>query len=287
MRIFISGITGQLGQALHKCLSEQGVTILETPRWDISDHTIVQKLNDLRPDMVIHTAAMTNVDGAAQDPDTAFKVNAFGTQNIAHACLRSNAEMVYVSSNEIFSGDASEPYREDDKPVPINPYGSSKRSGEQMAAHYMRDGLYIVRTAWLYAPGGNNFPAKIIATADKHKELRVVADEISNPTYVPDLAEAIAQLIHTRAYGIYHLTNSGYCSRYDFAQEILRLSGRETIPIQPITLADYSRPSTVPPFTPLANINGKALGLELRPWQEGLQAYFENSRFILDNLTGE
>lgn len=275
MRIFISGITGQLGQALQKLLTKQGATILETPRWDITDHTIVQKLTNLRPEVVIHTAAMTNVDGAAQDPDLAFKVNAFGTQNIAHACLRVNADMVYLSSNEVFDGYAPEPYREDDKPAPINPYGSSKRSGEQMAAHYLRDNLYIVRTAWLYAPGGNNFPAKIIAAADKHQELRVVNDEVSNPTYVPDLAEAIAHLIHTRAYGLYHLTNSGYCSRYDFAQETLRLSGRAAIPIHPITLADYRRPSTVPPFTPLANINGRALGIELRPWQEGLQAYFE------------
>ena len=274
MRIYITGITGQLGQALKKVLIEQGQTILDTPRWDVADHAIVQKIGDLRPDLVIHTAAMTDVDGAARDPDAAFRVNAFGAQNVAHGCLQANADMIYISTNEVFDGQAEQPYNEADQPAPINPYGSSKRSGEQMATHYLRNRLYIVRTAWVYGLGGNNFPAKMIALADKHKKLRVVADEISNPTYTPDLAAAIAQLLHTRAYGIYHFTNAGYCSRYDFAKEILRLSGREQIPIEPITLADFPRASTVPPFAPLVNNNGKAVGIELRPWLAGLEAYF-------------
>ena len=277
MRIFITGSTGQLGQALHHVLTEQGANILEAPRWDVADHNIVQNIADLRPELVIHTAAMTNVDGAAKDPDTAFNINAFGTQNIAHACLRANADMVYISTNEVFDGQAERPYLESDQPAPINPYGSSKRSGEQMAAHYLKSNLYVVRTAWVYGLHGNNFPAKIIALADKHQELRVVADEIGNPTFAPDLAGAIVQLIQTRAYGTYHFTNSGYCSRYDFAKEVLRLSGREQIPVHPITLAEYPRASTVPPFTALENRNGKALGIELRPWQEGVQAYIAAS----------
>ncbi|MBI1880424.1 MAG: dTDP-4-dehydrorhamnose reductase [Chloroflexi bacterium] len=277
MRVVITGATGQVGRALQKVLAEQGLDVLNTPRFDMADHTIVQKLSNLSPELVIHCAAMTHVDGCARDPDTAFKINAFGAQNVAHACLRCNAEMVYISTNEVFDGRAGQPYREEDQPNPINPYGSSKRSGEQMAARYLKTGLYIVRTAWTFSPGGNNFPAKIIAAADSGNVLRVVTDEVSNPTYAPDLAEAIAQLVQTQAYGIYHFTNTGYCSRYDFAKEILRLSGRERIPVEPITLADYPRPSTVPPFTPLANTRGPALGIELRPWQEALQVYFEES----------
>ena len=277
MRIFITGSSGQLGLALQTRLTEQGATLIEAPRWDISDHGVVQKISDLRPELVIHAAAMTDVDGAARDPDLAFRVNAFGTQNVAHACLQAGADMVYISTNEVFDGQADQPYREDAPPAPINPYGSSKRSGEQMAGHYLRDTLYIVRTAWVYAPGGNNFPAKIIAAADQHKELRIVADEVGNPTYAPDLALAISQLIRTRAYGIYHFTNAGYCSRFEFAKEILRLSGREHIPLQPITLAEYPRASTVPPFAPLANTKGAALGIELRSWQDGLQAYFDET----------
>jgi dTDP-4-dehydrorhamnose reductase len=219
---------------------------------------------------------MTHVDGCAKDPDTAFKINAFGTQNVAHACLRVNAAMLCVSTNEVFDGRADTPYPEDALPNPINAYGSSKRAGEQMAAHYLKDRLTIVRTAWLYGPGSRMFPAKIIEAADKNGELRVVTDEISNPTYTPDLAQAIAQLIETGAYGIYHFTNTGYCSRFDFAREILRLAGRSHIPVQPITLADYPRASAVPPFSPLANTKGPALGIELRSWQAALAAYFES-----------
>lgn len=272
MRTIITGITGQLGQALKQHLSQQAFDILDISRHDVQDHTIVQKLSDYFPELVIHCAAMTNVDGCAKDPDTAFQINAFGTQNIAHACLRCNAEMVYISTNEVFNGRADSPYREDDKPNPINPYGSSKRSGEQMAAHYLKDSLYVVRTAWVYG-GGHMFPEKIAAAADKHGELRVVTDEVSNPTYTVDLAEAIGRLVKTREYGIYHFTNAGYCSRYDYAREVLRLSGREDVPVHPITLADYPRASTVPPFAPLANTKGAALGIELRPWQEALAAH--------------
>jgi dTDP-4-dehydrorhamnose reductase len=276
MRILITGANGQLGQALQHILEDRGDSVVPTdvPEYDITSHDIVDRLAALQPDVMIHCAAMTDVDGCAQNPELAFNINAFGTQNVAHACLRCNADMVAVSTNEVFDGTATKPYRETAPTNPINPYGSSKRTGEQMAARYIKDKLYIVRTAWVYAPEGNNFPSKIIAAADKQGELRVVTDEVANPTYAPDLAAAIVDLIQTRAYGIYHFTNAGHCSRFDFAQEILRQSGREDIPIHPITLADYARPSTVPPFAPLANINGAELGIELRPWQEALQAYF-------------
>jgi dTDP-4-dehydrorhamnose reductase len=276
MRIVITGASGQLGQALHQFLAATGLTLIQPPRFDVADHTTVQYIADLSPDLVIHTAAMTHVDGCATDPDTAFKVNAFGTQNVAHACLRCNAELVYISTNEVFDGRQAQPYREDDRPNPINPYASSKRSGEQMAARYVQQ-LYIVRTAWLYG-GGQKFPAKIVAAADSGRPLKVVTDEISNPTYTLDLAAAIAQLIKTGQYGTYHLTNAGYCSRYDFAREILRLTGRETIPIEPITLADYQRASTVPPFTPLANTRATELGITLRPWQEALADYLRQAK---------
>jgi dTDP-4-dehydrorhamnose reductase len=279
MRILITGANGQLGQSLQHILEDRGDTVIPTdvPEFDLTGHEIVDTLAGFGPDVIIHCAAMTNVDGCAKDPDLAFSINAFGTQNVAHACLRCNADMVAVSTNEVFDGTATEPYQESDPTNPINPYGSSKRTGEQMATRYIGNKLYIVRTAWVYAPEGNNFPSKIIAAADKHGELRVVTDEVGNPTYAPDLAAAIVKLIQTRAYGIYHFTNAGHCSRFDFAQEILRQSGRENIPIHPITLADYPRPSTVPPFAPLANINGAELGIELRPWQAALQAYFEES----------
>ena len=275
MRVIITGASGQLGSALYQELTDQGFDIIDIPDWpeiDISDHSIVPMLSGLYPELVIHCAALTDVDACAEDPESAFKVNAFGTQNVAHACLRCNAEMVYISTNEVFSGRSGEPYHEDDKPQPVNPYGSSKRAGEQMASNYLRSGLYIVRTAWLFG-GGHMFPEKIIAAADERGDLKVVSDEISNPTYTYDLAAAISQLVRTRRYGIYHLVNSGYCSRYDFAREVLRLSGREDIPVNLITLSEYARPSIVPPFTALVNTRAATLGITLRPWQQALAAH--------------
>lgn len=274
MRVLITGENGQLGTALQKVLPEQGFSLIPAPRseFDITDHTIVQKINHASPDVVIHCAAMTHVDGCAEDPDAAFRVNAFGAQNVAHGCMRCNADLVHISTNEVFDGQSDRPYTEEDDPNPINPYGSSKRSGEKMAIRYQPK-TYVVRTAWLYAPGGNNFPAKIMAAADKHGKLKVVTDEIGNPTYVPELAEAITNLVRTRAYGIYHLVNEGYCSRYDFAKEILRLSGRGDVPVEPVTLAGYQRASLVPTFTPLANTKGAELGITMRPWEEGLLDY--------------
>ena len=275
MRIIITGANGQLGQALLTVFSNHDVIPTDIPDFDITENSIVQRFSDMRPELIIHGAAMTNVEGCAKDPDTAFKINAFGTQNVAHACLRTNADMVYISTNEVFDGRSDTPYSEDARPNPINAYGSSKRAGEQMAANYVKDKLYIVRTAWLYGDNERMFPPKIMAAADQHGELSVVIDEVSNPTYAPDLARAIAQLIETRAYGTYHFTNTGYCSRYDFARDILRLSGRARVSVRPITLADYPRASSVPHFTALANTKGHNLGIELRPWQEALDAYFE------------
>ena len=282
MRVIITGASGQLGQALYQEFAYQGFNIIDIPDWpeiDIGEHSIVTILSGLYPELVIHCAALTDVDACAKDPESAFKVNAFGTQNVAHACLRCNAEMVYISTNEVFSGRTDQPYHEDDKPQPVNPYGSSKRAGEQMARNYLRSGLYIVRTAWLFG-GGHMFPEKIIAAAEKQGDLKVVTDEISNPTYTYDLAAAISQLVRTRQYGIYHLVNSGYCSRFEFATEVLRLYGRDDIPVHPTTLAEYVRPSVVPPFTALANSRGAKLGITLRPWRQALAAHIAKRNVV-------
>ena len=190
--------------------------------------------------------------------------------------------MVHISTNEVFDGRATEPYREWGPPHPINPYARSKAAGEWFVRHLLTR-LYIVRTAWLYAPGGRNFPHRIVQLADDASTgsaqggtLKVVTDEVGNPTYALDLAAAIAALIRTGAYGVYHLTNAGYCSRHDFAREILRISGREHVQVEPITLDDFKRASTPPRFAPLANTAAAALGIELRPWQEALTEFLES-----------
>lgn len=273
MRIVITGALGQLGKALQNALAEADLVLIDVPDWDITDPQSVPLMADLKPEVVIHCAAMTDVDGCTRNPDLAYHVNAFGTQNVALACQRSGATMVHISTNEVFDGTATEPYREFDPPRPINSYGASKLAAEQIAARLVNK-LYIVRISWLFTPGGNNFVSKMTALADKHARIRVVTDEVANPTYAPDLADAIARLIQTGHYGIYHLVNEGYCSRYEFAVEILKQAGHESVPVSPITSDQFQRTSTPPPFAPLRNTVGAALGITLRPWQEALADYF-------------
>ena len=278
MRIFITGCKGQLGRALYAALAGEELSGCDLPELDITDREAIgAAIVDFAPDVVIHAAAWTHVDGCARDPERAYRVNALGTQNVALACARVGAPMVYISTNEVFDGEATEPYREWDPVHPINPYGRSKAAGEWFV-HHLLNRFYIVRTAWLYAPGGRNFPHRIVQLADERGRLRVVTDEVGNPTYAPDLAQALAALIRTDAYGVYHFTNAGYCSRYDFAREILRVTGREQVPVEPITLDQFQRDSTPPRFAPLANTAGAALGITLRPWQEALAEFLGNDQ---------
>jgi dTDP-4-dehydrorhamnose reductase len=275
MRVFVTGCAGQLGRALSVALDGETLAGCDLPDVDITDRAAIgAAIHDFAPDVVIHAAAWTDVDGCARDPERAYRVNAVGTQNVALTCAERGAAMVYVSTNEVFDGTAAEPYREWDPVHPINPYARSKAAGEWLVRHLLAR-FYIVRTAWLYAPGGRNFPHRIIQLADERGALRVVTDEVSNPTYVLDLAEALAALVRTEAYGAYHLVNAGYCSRHDFAREILKLSGRARVPVAAITLAEFQRESTPPPFAPLANTAAAALGIALRPWQEALAAFLE------------
>jgi len=275
MRIAITGSTGQLGRALIEVLKEDEVLPLRRPECDVTRlDSLMECLGKFRPDVVIHAAAFTNVDGCELEPEKAYAVNALGTRNVAVASLECGAAMVYISTNEVFDGTSSEPYWEFDRPNPVGVYGRSKLAGEQ----YVREILsrfFIVRTAWLYYHGGNNFVTKIIRAADERGSLRVVTDEVSNPTYALDLAEAISRLIRTNFYGTYHFTNSGYCSRYDFARLILELSGRGDVPIEPITSREWVRVARPPLFTPLRNFAGALIGITLRPWQDALKAFFE------------
>ncbi len=276
MSVFITGDKGQLGRALKASLAGDTVSGCDLPELDITDEAaIAQAVADWKPDVVIHAAAWTDVDGCARDPEQAHRVNGLGTRNVARACARADAAMVYISTNEVFDGNGTEPYPESHPVNPINPYGRSKAEGERFVQEILTR-FYIARTAWLYAPGGRNFPHRIVQLADERGALRVVTDEVGNPTYAPDLAQALSSLIRTQAYGVYHLTNAGYCSRYDFAREILRITGRGHVPLEPITLDQFERDSTPPRFAPLANTAGAALGIALRPWQEALAEFLRD-----------
>ncbi len=274
MRIVITGYKGQLGQALMEGLQQNEVLGLDLPEHDITAaRAIATAIVGFAPEVVVHTAALTDVELCAREPELALRVNGLGTHNVALACQRCDAALVAVSSNEVFDGSKGRPYYEYEQRNAINAYARSKLAGEVYAQMHLSR-FYIVRTAWLYAQGGNNFPAKIVQAADRHSRLRVVCDEISSPTYAPDLAQAIGALIHTKQYGIYHFTNEGACSRYEFARRILELAGRGDIPIEPITSDQWPRASTPPLHCVIRNLAGAQIGITLRHWDEALRKYF-------------
>lgn len=277
MRILITGAAGQVGHALVAALQPQHTVIPFTHATvDLSQIAAAIRVVEAEPDLVIHAAAMTNVDGCARDPDQALLVNGLGTRHVALACQKLDVPLVYISTNEVFDGRATQPYLEYDSPRPSNPYGYSKWVGEQ-AVQQLLSKFYIVRIAWVFG-GERNFVRTIQRLAHERTELAVVDDEIGNPTFAPDIAQAISQLITAPAYGTYHFVNEGHCSRYDFAREILRQSGQTTISIHPIKLADYQRDSTPPPYGALRNFVGaNVLNIHLRPWQDALAAFLRSS----------
>lgn len=272
MRVVITGHNGQLGRQLQAAFSEGEQLLLDLPTHDITDSSTVARIADFGPELVVHSAAYTDVDGCERDPDLAFRVNAIGTQNAVLGAQRAGAALMYVSTNEVFDGARRDLYREWDAPNPMSVYARSKAAGEAIVRDLLSR-FYIVRVAWLFGPGGSNFVTKILAAAEKGGALRVAADEFGNPTYAPEVARMMAKLAATGHYGIYHLTNAGYCSRHGFACEIMRLAGGIDVAIAPILSADWPRPSRPPLHSILANTAAAALGITLRPWQEALAEY--------------
>jgi len=273
VRLTITGAWGQLGRSLQESLKGHDLLLIDLPEYDVTDAGIIPAIGDFEPDLVIHTAAMTDVDGCELNPEAAHKVNALGTRNVALACQRCDAPILYISTDYIFDGTKEEPYLESDEPNPINVYGRSKLDGEGFVRDLVNR-YYIVRTAWLYAQGGDNFVNKILGLAEERNELSVVTNEVGSPTYGPDLAHAISRLIEHPLYGVYHLVNEGSCSRYEFAAKILELASKGDFPLHPAET--YARPSRVPANAALRNFCAATqLGIILRPWEEALRAYFE------------
>lgn len=275
MRIYVTGAYGNLGKALTALLTAQGHTVVavDLEHVDITDYAaIVRSVADAAPELVMHCAAMTNVDKCAEEPDVSLRVNAFGTQNVALACLHAGAALCYISTNEVFDSERNVPLHEYDVTKPANAYGYSKWMGEQMLREVL-PAHYIVRISWLFAHGGTNFLQKIVQAATAQRPISVVVDEIASPTYAVDLVEALSRLVLTRRYGTYHLVNDGYCSRYDFARAILDCTGFASTPITPIQKAQWNRPSRPPTYSVLRNFLAAEIGIRLRDWREAVMAF--------------
>ena len=276
MRILITGGNGQLGRALQTAFAADAVEALGHSDLDITSREQVSRtLLRLEPDCVIHAAAWTDTAGCERDPDLAMRVNGEGAAIVAEACRETGSPLLYISSNEVFDGEKPTPYEEDDHPDPINAYGRSKLEGERRVQAAL-DRSCIVRTSWLYGPGRQSFPEKILGPARKGSPLKLVTDEIASPTFTVDLAQAVAGLVHERASGLFHLTNAGACSRRDWAEEVLRLVGI-SIQIESVTQNEYGGPYRKPVNSVLANINAARLGITLRPWQEALAEHMQRA----------
>ena len=279
MKILITGAAGKLGSRLVARLRSQhnvadaDIVGAVSHVLDVSDYQACQRLvADLRPDIVLHPAAWTDVNGCALDPAKALRINGLGTGNLAAITARCGIPMLYVSTNEVFDGELDRAYSEYDRPNPVNAYGYSKWYGERAVAQ-VNPRHYIVRSAWLFAHGGRNFIQAVLGAARAGEPLRVVVNEVANPTYTDDLAAAIARLIESERFGIYHLVNEGAVSRWQFARFALDEAGFADTPIARISRHEWPRPSLPPEYSALANHAGASIGIRLRPWQEAARAF--------------
>lgn len=276
MKILVTGANGQLGREVARQGTGHELILTDYEKLDITDSAAVASfMREIKADAVIHCAAYTNVDGAEDDADGAFRVNVVGAQNMAAACLETGARMVYVSTDYVFDGQSQKPYREFDATNPQSVYGVTKWQGEQIVKEILGR-HYILRTAWLYGDG-NNFVKTMLRLAATNDTLRVVHDQIGTPTSTAELTKAIFKLLASDAYGTYHGTCQGQCSWYDFACEIFR-QAEKNVKVIPVTTDEFPRPAKRPAHSVLDNYMLRmTVGDPMSTWQEALKEYLNQS----------
>ncbi|MDK2809868.1 MAG: dTDP-4-dehydrorhamnose reductase [Petroclostridium sp.] len=280
-KIMITGSSGQLGSALKFLNNNYLLAPLDKSQLDVvNKEKVFRTVKQIKPDYIIHTAAYTKVDESEIYIKKAIQVNCIGTENIALACKKFNAVMVYISTDYIFDGKKGMPYTEQDMPSPVNIYGYTKFIGEQIVRSVLNKYI-VVRSSWLYGGQGKNFVNTILELAKKNSEIRVVDDQIGCPTYVMDLAEAIFQLIKAEVYGVYHASNSGYCSWYQFAREILKCTGNKDTLLIPVTSKELNRLARRPANSSLINTKGV---YQLREWKDALYEYIQRHTAVNEDI---
>jgi len=275
MKVLITGASGQLAKTFSQIFNpgKGSFTLLSKEDLDITNREqVLRKINKVTPDIVLHFASMTRGDDCAQHPKKAYKVNVIGTKNVVDACKRINASLLFISTNEVFDGKKKTAYSELDAPSPITVAGITKYEAEKLIVKSLKK-YYIVRTSWLFSKWSNNFLNTVIAMARRNKEIKLVTDEVSSPTYSVDLCEAIKKLMFTKKYGIYHFSNKGQASRFDFAKKAFEINGLTNIKLLPVKLKNYKRVSKPPYFTPLNNSEGKKLRIVLPKWEDALRRF--------------
>jgi dTDP-4-dehydrorhamnose reductase len=283
-RFLILGARGMLGADLVAECDRRGIAAigLDLPEINITDRANCEDtILTLRPSAVFNCAAYTDVNGAESERGRAFAVNATGAGHVARACRAAQAQCIYMSTDYVFDGTKPTPYLEDDPPCAINAYGASKLAGEHRT---MAEGgrWTIVRTSWLYGAGGRNFVRAILEQSAGRRELRVVSDQVGAPTYTHDLACALVEIAIRRLEGIFHVTNDGWCSWYEFARAIVELAGLADVTVEAIASGDYPTPARRPENSRMLDTRGRALGLPPRPhWRDALE------RFLAELSTGK
>lgn len=290
MRLLITGARGMMGRDLSRLAEELGhetwPTDIERLAHDPEDHVDVADLEALgraferfRPDAVFHLAAMTHVDECERDPETAYRVNAVGTQNVALLCRRHELDLVYISTGSVFDGSKPTAYHDFDDPNPQSVYSRSKWAGERIVRDLVPH-HYVVRAGWMFGggPEDKKFVAKMIDIAREREVLRAVDDKFGTPCYTRDISRRCLDLLATGRYGTYHGANTGLCSRYEMARAIVEFAGVTTCRVEPCSSAEFPLPAPRPRMEAIDGLHARLIGLpEQRPWQDALRDYIEST----------
>ncbi len=279
MRVFVTGVKGQLGHDVMNELAKRGYEGIgvDVEEMDITDWSAVRRVMEAsKADKVVHCAAWTAVDAAEDQVEACRRVNALGTENIAKMCRELKLPMIYLSTDYVFDGEGTRPWEPDDPVVtPLNVYGQTKYEGEQAVEKYL-DAYYIVRIAWVFGVNGKNFIKTMLNLGKTHDTITVVNDQIGTPTYTYDLARLLVDMLEKEEYGKYHVTNEGgYISWYDFAKEIFRQAGMD-VNVVPVSAEEYQAKAKRPSNSRMEKKKLDEHGFDRLPvWQDALGRYLE------------
>lgn len=278
MKVLVTGVGGQLGHDVVRELEQRGheVTGVGREEMDITDAEKVRKIiRDCVPDSVIHCSGYKAVDRAEDEADQCLKVNVEGTKNIAEICAELDCKMIYISTDFVFSGEGERPWETDDAAGPISVYGRTKYEGEDEVKSRL-DKFFIVRISWVFGKNGNNFVKTMLRIGQENGAVKVVDDQIGSPTYTRDMAVLLADMVQTEKYGVYHASNEGFCSWYDFAKEIFRLAGMDDVSVTPITSDQFPAKAKRPFNSRMSKEKLVKEGFNKLPsWQDALKRYLQ------------
>ncbi|PNU20935.1 dTDP-4-dehydrorhamnose reductase [Geothermobacter hydrogeniphilus] len=281
LKVALIGAKGMLADAVQRLApGNWDIRGYDLPGFDLTDRTSVLDLAGENPDLIINCAALTDVDGCESRVEQAEAVNGRGPGYLAELARCCGATLVHISTDFVFDGKKDSPYLETDTPDPLSVYGLSKLHGEQAILAVGLGSCFIIRTSWLYGAGGGNFVETMVRLARERESLGIVADQTGTPTWTDDLVRAMLRLLEQGDYGIYHYSNDGACSWYDFACAAIELARRDeklaVRQVRPITTADYPLPACRPRYSVLSKQKiGKISGVEIPAWRESLKRYFE------------